>query len=77
MVRCGCPVLALTRSVAHTALSAISSRFDTAIYVPATRAINDRDAQEIFEKHQSFGGTIIGGRKADRWVDELHAWLDK
>ncbi|KAL1409742.1 hypothetical protein Q8F55_003739 [Vanrija albida] len=63
--------------VSHTALSALSSRFDTAVYLPATRAINGRDADENFDKLVAFGGTTIGNKKSDRWADQLNAWIAK
>lgn len=64
-------------SVSHTALSALSSRFDTAVYLPATRAINGRDADENFDKLVAFGGSTIGNKKSDRWYDQLNAWIAK
>ncbi|TXT06108.1 hypothetical protein VHUM_03581 [Vanrija humicola] len=63
--------------VSHTALSALSSRFDTAVYLPATRAINGRDADENFDKLVAFGGSTIGNKKSDRWYEQLNTWVAK
>ncbi|CAK9786613.1 Isochorismatase hydrolase [Cutaneotrichosporon oleaginosum] len=70
--------LAAELCVAHTALSAVASRFQTAILQPATRAIEERDAEEQWDKLCAVGARIIGRANRPRtlrWEDELDQWL--
>ncbi|GMK54470.1 hypothetical protein CspeluHIS016_0110560 [Cutaneotrichosporon spelunceum] len=70
--------LAAEHCVAHTALSAVASRFQTAVLQPATRAIEDRDAEEQWDKLCAVGARVIGRSNRPRtlrWEDELTRWL--
>ncbi|BEI85577.1 hypothetical protein CcaverHIS002_0509780 [Cutaneotrichosporon cavernicola] len=70
--------LAAELCVSHTALSAVASRFQTAVLQPATRALEDRDAEEQWDKLCAVGARVIGRSNRPRtlrWEDELKQWL--